>query len=236
MTRRRFLISAILAAIGAGLGGCEPDLGPNGSGGGISSELSTANQTFTDNFGAGLANWQLLNPDSWEIQNAAGDPVLVLLKKGPQIPPVRRPGEYGLIRDKQWTDTTVTVRIRTLMPDEVKGRDICILFGYVDDTHFYYAHLCSDSNGKAHNVIMKVSGDERSVIMKENLPQPRLTSQWHTVRIEHLSGGSIKVWMDDMEGPLMTADDNDYPAGMVGVGSFDDIAMFDSVEVTGLLR
>lgn len=236
MKKRTFLISTVLAVIGVGLGGCEPDSEPNGPSGGISSELSTANQTFSDNFDAGLGNWQLLNPDSWEIQTEGDNPVLVLLKKGPQIPPVRRPGEYGLIRDKQWTDITVTMRIKTLMPDEVKGRDICILFGYVDDTHFYYAHLCSDSNGKSHNVIMKVSGDERNVIMKETLPQPRLTSQWHTVRIEHLSGGSIKVWMDDMDEPLMTADDNDYPAGMVGVGSFDDIAMFDSIEVKGLLR
>ena len=199
-------------------------------------KLSTGNQIFTDNFDAGLKSWKFLRPDSWETKTENGNQVLVLSKKGKQLPGVRRPGEYGLIRNKQWTNVTVNATIKTLMPDEVKGRDICILFGYVDDTHFYYTHLCSDSNGTVHNVIMKVSGSERKAIMKEKLPEVRLTAQWHNVRVEHLSGGSIKVWMDDMNEPLMTADDKDYPVGMVGLGSFDDIAMFDSIKVEGMIK
>jgi hypothetical protein len=228
MKRRGFLKAAGLAGLGAGFSGCRP-------GGGISKESTTAKQTFIDNFDAGLGNWQLLNPGSWEIQPDAGNPVLVLLKEGKQLPPVRRPSEYALIRDKRWKDATITLRIKTLEPDEIKGRDVCILFGYVDDTHFYYAHLCSDTNGKSHNIIMKVSGAERGVIMKEKLPEVRLTSQWHTVRVQHRANGEIKVWMDDMAKPLMTAKDKDYQAGMIGVGSFDDLAMFDSVEVQGTL-
>ena len=229
MRRLVFLTVAGFAVILFGLAGC--GIGEGGSG-----ESAAGRQVFIDDFDGGLESWQFLNAGSWEIRKESGNPVLVLLKKGKQLAGVRRHGEYGLIGNKQWTDVTVTAKIKTLMPDAIKGRDVCILFGYVDDTHFYYAHLCSDSNGTVHNVIMKVNGSERKAIMKEKLPEVRLTSQWHTVRIEHLSSGSIKVWMDDMEEPLMTADDNDYPVGMVGVGSFDDIAMFDSVEVEGIIN
>jgi len=188
-------------------------------------------QAFQDDFEKGLKAWEPLTPSSWEIQKEGENSVLVLIKAGVDRPPVRRPREYTLVKGKVWRDATITAKVKTLRPDKVKGRDICILFGYVDDTHFYYAHVCSDSNNKTHNVVMKVSGTERTVIMNENKPEPRLTAAWHTVRVSHASAGEIKVWVDDMDTPLMTAHDTDYPAGKMGLATFDDTAKFDDVTI-----
>jgi arylsulfatase A-like enzyme len=190
-------------------------------------------ESFHDDFEHGLRAWQPLTPSSWEIQSADGRSRLVLTTAGKDRPPVRRPQEYALVKDTVWQDATVTARIKTLRPDSVKGRDVCILFGFVDDTHFYYAHLCSETNNKTHNVVMKVAGAERKMIMNEDSPEPRLTSAWHTVRVSHAADGSIKVWLDDMDRPLMTAQDTDYAAGQIGLGSFDDIAEFADVDIHG---
>jgi hypothetical protein len=111
----------------------------------------------------------------------------------------------------------------------VKNRDVCIFFGYQDDTRFYYAHICSSSDDRAHNVIMRVDGDERTRINIESLPEPLLKDGWQTVSVQHMESGEIKVWVD---GQLnMTAQDTTYPSGRVGLGSFDDTAMFDDFSI-----
>ena len=188
---------------------------------------------FADDFSAGLAQWEPLLADHWEIRAEEGNQRLVLAKPGSQRPPVRRPGQFALLKGAPWWDVTVDVSVKTLRPDRVKGRDVCVIFGRRDDTHFYYAHLCSESNGSAHNVLMKVAGTKRRVIMREKRPEARLTAAWHRVRVTHRSNGEIRVCMDDMETPLMTAEDRDYPVGQIGLGAFDDPAMFDDVRIAG---
>jgi hypothetical protein len=102
--------------------------------------------------------------------------------------------------------------------------------------HYYYAHLSSNSDDTFHNIIMKVTGTERETIDRETLPEARLTDDWHTIRVEHETSGAIRVYVDDLEIPLMTAQDTTYPAGSVGFGSFDDRALFDDVVVSGQRR
>ncbi|MBT3379938.1 MAG: hypothetical protein HN742_03105 [Lentisphaerae bacterium] len=222
---RYFLLSKALAAILlTGLAFHSPH---------ASAQEEPSRAFFTDSFSAGLDAWEMLNPKSWQIREEDGAAVLVLRRPGKQRPPVRRPGEYALLRDRIWQDVTLTARIHTLRSTKVKGRDVCILFGVQDETHFYYTHVCSDANGKTHNVIMKVKGTRRFPITRPKRPEARLTDEWHTVRVFHGRNGTISVWLDDMETPLMTATDTDYTSGAVGLGSFDDPAEFDDVEVIG---
>lgn len=186
-----------------------------------------------DDFSQGLAQWEPLLANYWEIRPEGDESRLVLLRPGEQRPPLRRPSQFVLLKGEPWWDVTIEADIRTLRPDSVTGRDICVLFGYRDDTHFYYAHLCSDSNGGTHNVIVKVEGNTRRAIMRERRPPVRLTSAWHRVRVTHASDGEIRVFLDDMNTPLMTARDVDYPVGRIGFGAFDDPAMFGNVRISG---
>ena len=174
----------------------------------------------------------LLNPASWKSGGIDGRVCLVLDVPGPQLPPVRRPGEYALLKwDEPLRDYSIVVEGRSIEPLDLVGRDVCIIFGFRDDTHFYYAHISNDSNGETHNVVMKVEGAARRRINIEERPEPRMNEGWHTIKVEHLSSGQISVWVDDMETPLMTAHDSAYPSGAVGFGAFDDRAAFVSVEL-----
>lgn len=186
-----------------------------------------------DDFSAGMDQWEPLLANHWQVRPEEGNPRLVLAKPGAQRPPLRRPTQFVLLKGEPWWNVTIDASIRTLRPDSVTGRDVCMLFGYRDDTHFYYAHVCSDSNGQTHNVIVKVAGNQRKAIQREKKPAPRLTSAWQHMRVTHTTDGEIKVYLDDLETPLLTAHDEDYPVGRVGLGAFDDPAMFDDVQITG---
>jgi hypothetical protein len=175
---------------------------------------------------------EFLTSKHWKTEDVGGRKSLVLDVPGKQRPPVRRPGEYALWNQgQQFKDYSLTLEACSLELASKKGRDVCILFGYQDDTHFYYAHISNDSNGTFHNVIMKVEGDSRTRINLEVLPEPRLPDGWRTVRVSHRSTGDIKVWVDEMDVPLMTADDSTYSSGGIGFGSFDDRAAFRTLEI-----
>lgn len=195
--------------------------------------LTVGAAEVADDFSRGMEQWEPLLANHWDIRPEGDESRLVLVRPGVQRPPLRRPSQFVLLKGEPWWDVTIEADIKTLRPDSVTGRDICVIFGYRDDTHFYYAHLCSDSNGTTHNVIVKVEGNTRRPIMRERRPPVRLTSAWHRVRVTHASDGEIKVYLDDMDTPLMTARDEDYPVGRVGLGSFDDPAMFGNVRVSG---
>jgi hypothetical protein len=145
---------------------------------------------------------------------------------------VARPGGYALVPG-DWRNTTLTVEARTLRSSATANRDICLIFGYIDETHFYYAHVSSASDGTAHTVIMKVDGAVRTTIHSPATPPAKLTSNWHNLRVTHSATGQIAVFADNLATPFMTANDTAYPVGRAGFGSFDDPAEFRRVTVTG---
>lgn len=153
---------------------------------------------------------------------------------------IRRPGGFALAPGK-WKDVTLTVEARSLSPKQTINRDICLIFGYVDDTHFYYAHLSQNSDGKYHTVIMRVNGNTRETIHKPvplgtdkgPLNSSQEDQRWQTLRVTHKTEGSISVFIDDMDTPFITANDTTYPVGRVGCGTFDDPALFRSITVSG---
>ena len=47
-------------------------------------------------------------------------------------------------------------------------------------------------------------------------------------------GGSVEVFFDDMERPVMKAVDKTFSWGQIGVGTFDDTGRFDDLVVHGI--
>ena len=175
---------------------------------------------------------KLLRPESWKTGTVEGKESLILDVAGEQRPPVRRPAEFALWKDGQaHKNPVVTTTACSLEPAATVNRDICILFGYQDDTHFYYTHVSSNSDGKVHTVIMRVDGDSRTRINHEERPEAPLKDGWNTIKVQHLETGAIKVWVNDLETPVMTANDTTYPSGGIGFGSFDDRAAFSTFSV-----
>ena len=58
--------------------------------------------------------------------------------------------------------------------------------------------------------------------------------KWHHARVvRNVAQGTIDIYFDDMETPVMTAVDKTFSWGQVGIGSFDDTGNFDEVLVYG---
>jgi hypothetical protein len=172
----------------------------------------------------------LLDSNLWKTGEVEGRECLILHTAGEQRSPVRRPAAFALLK----SDAPIgqfTVEAVTLEPEATINRDICLIFGYQDDTHFYYAHISSNSDNKFHNIIMRVDGDSRTRINLETDPEARLSNGWKTLKLQHAESGTIRVFVDDLTAPLMTANDQTYPLGQIGFGAFDDRAAFATLSV-----
>ncbi|MCX6617550.1 MAG: hypothetical protein NTZ98_15815, partial [Acidobacteria bacterium] len=135
--------------------------------------------TFRDNFESGMKNWLPPRPADWEIAAEGGNHFLRLIRPGygPGVP--RRPLNYALLRDRCFSDFTLSTRLRRA------GKSLMIVFGYQDTLHFNYVHLSVDrgTQQKVHNGIFRVDGGERARIDDPDRPPALPDKEWHTAKL-----------------------------------------------------
>ncbi len=185
---------------------------------------------YADDFERGLDHWEMTDPKAWAIVEEEGKPALALKQNSKHRPPVRSP--YSIARPKgvEVQDFVLEVRMKSTTR-EYGHRDLCVFFGYQDPAHFYYVHLASAADPHAHSVFL-VNGADRVSIAKERTGGVRWTDDYHTVRIARdTDTGRIEVFFDDMEKPVITAEDKTLIKGGIGLGSFDDTGIFANLRV-----
>jgi hypothetical protein len=113
-------------------------------------------------------------------------------------------------------------------------RDCCLFFGYQDPANFYYVHLGKRTDDRANQIFI-VNDAPRTKISLKTTSGTNWDDKWHTVRIvRYVKDGTIQVFFDDMDNPIMVAKDKTFTSGRIGVGSFDDTGDWDDIELKGL--
>lgn len=203
----------------------------DGVGESVEMDGQTLKLQFNEDFENGSNRWKSTDSANWAIKTTGNsNHVFALLKRQSAYqPPVRSPHNIALIRDKQFGDFVLTFDVRNPQ-DTGAHRDCCVFFGYQDPQHFYYVHLGHQPD-PASGQIMIVNGKPRTPLT-ENDKKINWTSDWHKVKLtRNLSSGSIGVYFDDMQQPVMTVSDTTFGRGQVGLGSFDDVNHFDNVRI-----
>jgi hypothetical protein len=181
-----------------------------------------------------LTGWDFTDPAAWRIsrQDPAHGRVLEQFQQSKYEPPVRSPFNIALAKNLDLQDVTIDVRARSTTAD-YNHRDLCLVFGYQDPSHFYYVHLGKAADEHANSIFI-VNGKPRVSIAESRTQGTPWTNSWHRLRlVRKVDEGLIQVYFDDMEHPAMTAHDKTFAHGRVGIGSFDDTGMFDDVRVFG---
>jgi len=115
--------------------------------------------------------------------------------------------------------------------EENPNQDLCLFFGYQDPANFYYIHIASQPDDVHHKIHVVDDADRTSITADYNTGVTWGTD-WHTARvIRDVDSGAIEVYFDDMSAPIMTATDDRFQLGRIGLGSFDDTGRFDNIRV-----
>lgn len=216
-----------LAFVAAPLGAAEPAKKPPAS------ELKGLPLVFFEDFESGKADrWEQSDPNAWKIIEQEGNHVYNQFQQSKVETPVRSPFNRALVKGLVVGDLVLDVKVQSTTKD-YGHRDMCLFFGFQDPAHLYYVHLGKKADDHANQIFI-VNNEPRKKISTESTPGTDWTDNWHHARVvRKVEAGSIEIFFDDMEKPVMKAMDKTFTWGQVGVGTFDDTGNFDDVAVYG---
>jgi alkaline phosphatase D len=186
----------------------------------------------SDRFEQGAGSWLATDQNAWRIMTQDGSKVYSLHRQSAYRPPHRSPVNISRLKDVVVGDFDLLARVLTTQRD-YGHRDMCLFFGWQDPEHFYYVHLGQAMDDHANQIFI-VNQAPRVKISEHTTQGTPWDAQWHTVKISRrVASGSIHVYWDDMETPVMRATDRTFLSGQIGLGSFDDTGNWDDVRLYG---
>ena len=197
---------------------------------------------FEDDFETGVNRWEPLDAAQWKVKTVVGKQQFSdfqvfsqFEKKSAYKPPHRSPTNVALLKDVAVTDCEFKVRVQSTHED-YDHRDAVLVFGYQDPSHFYYVHLGRKADDHANQIFI-VNDAPRKKISLTSTDGTKWDDKWHDVKVKRqVADGTIEIFFDDMAKPVMTAKDSTFTWGRVGIGTFDDTADYDNVQVRGNLK
>ncbi|MBT6155546.1 MAG: hypothetical protein HOL01_24220 [Planctomycetaceae bacterium] len=189
---------------------------------------------FAEGFEAGKTEqWEPTDATAWKIVDQDGDRVYNQFKKRSKFnPPVRQPYNRSLLKGINVGSFVLDVKLQSTHPD-YGHRDMCLFFGYQDDSHLHYVHFGKKADDHANQIFI-VNNSPRKKISTKSTDGTNWDDEWHHARIvRDAKSGKIDVYFDDMKNPVMTAVDKTFTWGRVGLGSFDDTGNFDDIRLYG---
>ncbi len=199
----------------------------------VAAEKSDLPLVFEDDFEKGADAWQPTDAAAWRISETDGGKVYNQFKNSNYRGPHRSPYNISLVKGVSVGDFTLTVKVQSTNTGAGAHRDMCLFFNYVDSAHFYYVHLGARPDPHSSQ-IMIVNEAARKMITNNKTPGVPWDDDWHTVKIvRRVKDGTIAIYFDDMDKPMMTAVDKTFTKGQVGIGSFDDNGNWDDFKLHG---
>ncbi len=175
------------------------------------------------------------DPSAWRYHQAGQElkelPALELFQQSQYEPPHRSPLNIALVDGQRFSTFVVDMKVQQT-GREYGHRDLCLFFGFQDPSHFYYTHISSQTDDHAHNIFLVNGAPRIKISTSTTSGHDWGEKQWHHVRIRRdVEDGSIKVFVNDMVQPIMTANDETFGHGWIGWGSFDDTGMVSDIRI-----
>lgn len=196
--------------------------------------LEVINLIYSQDFESpqAIKDFEMTDIEAWRIAGSKTGNSLELFAASDYKASVRSPFNIALIKDVLVGDFIFETEL-SQTGKEYGHRDLCLFFGVNSSSNFYYVHIASKTDDYANNIFL-VNDEPRkkiSTITTEGTDWGE-TNSWHKVRIEReVIPGTIKVYFDDRETPIMEATDLHFTQGGIGIGSFDDTGKFDNIKI-----
>lgn len=179
-----------------------------------------------------LSEFDMTDSRAWRIGSGDSGKTLELFGESEYRSRVRSPFNIALLKDVVVGDFILEADLAQ-SGREYGHRDLCLFFNVNSPTNFYYVHIASVADNNANNIFL-VNDEPRTNIATKttNGTNWGATNSWHKVKIERkVEEGTIKIYFDDMDKPIMEATDKHFIDGRIGFGSFDDTGQFDNIKI-----
>ncbi len=189
---------------------------------------------YSDDFSKGADKWTPTDSNAWKISQVEGNPVFENLGGSKYDPPFRSPKNIALLNDHIVGDFILTAKVQSKQEPR-DHRDMCLFFGYQNSANFYYVHLGQKTDPHANQIFLVNEAPRIAITEKASEGTPWKSETWHDVKIvRRVEEGLIEIYFDDMETPTHVAHDKTFLWGQIGIGTFDDMGLWDDIELRGV--
>jgi hypothetical protein len=172
-----------------------------------------------------------------EVEGPEGKPSKVLRAIGNSKyePPFRSPPNVALLKDVIVGDFEITAKVQSTNPGAGPHRDMCVVWGYQDPSHFYYVHFGAVNTPDTNSCqIFIVNDAARTPVTVKQVEGTPWNDGWIDVKVtRNVETGETNVYFINMDEPIMTAKDTKFAWGQVGLGTFDDNGNWDNFVLKG---
>ncbi|MCB9913725.1 MAG: hypothetical protein H6828_01090 [Planctomycetes bacterium] len=162
------------------------------------------------------------DPAAFEVVDTGSGEELRLVGPSAYAPPHRSPTAIALLDGLELRSFVLEAELLQTGRD-YGHRDLCLFFGFQAPDRYYYVHLATTPDANAHNVFLVDGAPRRNLLPPQASGIDWGRDAWHRVRLERdVDAGTLRVWFDDLEQPVLAAHDATLAWGRVGFGSFDD--------------
>ncbi|MBN2842296.1 MAG: glycosyl hydrolase 115 family protein [Sedimentisphaerales bacterium] len=180
---------------------------------------------FADDFDSGNSqNWLPLNSSRWTVRANGSQNEYAINTSDYSNLSGDRLGELALVKDHVYDYFNFKCQVRSC--DNLNSNnsaDLALVFGYQNDMNYYYILLCSDRNNSALHCI---SNGTRTLLQNYNVAVP--DNLFHALEVLYDADGLTVNY----NGQQLTKVTGVFPAGMVGLGAYNDSAAFTAVDIT----
>ncbi|MCY3971562.1 MAG: hypothetical protein OXG74_16650 [Acidobacteria bacterium] len=185
---------------------------------------------YSQDFGdaSALDDFTFSDRRAWKHGSERGRGYLDLEGGSKYKPKHRSPLNIALIDDLLLADFVLEVEAWQT-GREYGHRDLSLFFGFEGPNRYYYAHLATEPDDRAHNIFLVDNADRAPMgaIPDEGVDWG---SGWKRVRVER-QDGSLRVYFDSERQPTVSTDRDPLGWGRVGFGSFDDTGRFSQIRI-----
>jgi hypothetical protein len=144
---------------------------------------------------------------------------------------VRSPATIGLLTNFVFSDFRLDLDFKHTR-NVLGSRSLCVFFNFQNPSEYYYVEISEQYSPQSHNIFIVDNRPPRGIGTGVNRVVNWSDGEWHRVRIERsVAFGVIKIYVDDMDTPIMQAEDVSFGTGYIGFGAFDDSGMIDNIAV-----
>jgi len=178
-----------------------------------------------------LNDFVFANPDNWSITQNDGNGALEFAGGSKYKPTVRSPLNIALLTHRRVGNFVLECDM--LQTGKSYGhRDMCLFFNFQAPDKYYYCHMATQTDDRAHNIFIVNSKPRMKISNKTSQGVQWGQGKWHKVRlVRDCKAGKIEIYYDDMNTPIMAANDTTFKEGWIGFGSFDDTGRIDNVKI-----
>lgn len=176
-----------------------------------------------------IAQFRFTQPGKWLLSEGKVGKALEFTGISDYQPPFRSPHTIGMITDIMLGSFVLEADFLQT-GKEYGHRDMVIVFGLQDSSHFYYSHIATKMDDNAHQIMLVDNAPRKKISTHTTDGVDWGDKTWQKVSVErNIEDGTIRVFFNGKL--IQEAKDKTFGEGYIGFGSFDDSGKIDNIKV-----